>query len=226
MIVETVHSLLVSPNDDLFCIFRAMDETHQYYIGMFSKGENLGLLGAIIEPLDLDLPAVIYWHPGKIWNVQFVCPMHEDCPLIDTGNWTLTKRDPPRELFHMQRRCILVSALFSCSNCHTQSFYRAHDFGILAQLSEECQVPFELQHRSGITKKSLDIVFNGAGSGISFSTLIDQFKSCNNDQNVPSVNQLIRLFLKRFNDREGTYDSTLKTVTGTILSVDHTFKIG
>lgn len=202
-----------------------MDQTHQYYIRMFAKGENLGLLGALIEPLNADLPAVIYWHPGKLWNVEFVCPMHKDCPLIDTEKWTLTKRDPPRELFHMQRSCILVSALFSCSKCHIQSFYRAHDFDILAQLPGECEIPFELQHRSGITKKSLDIVFHGAGSGISFSTLIDQFKSGKNDQKVPSINQIILLFLKRFNNFEGIYDSTLKTVKGTILSVDHTFKI-
>ena len=104
-------------------------------------------------------PPVLLYHPSVQHEMNFHCPIHNDVMLTSTGTWTFNadRSYAPRWLKHFGTNCLLVSHLYHCYMCGSQS-WMAHDALVMQQLPKSNLPKFRLFKRSAVTE---DTFFDG-----------------------------------------------------------------
>ena len=166
--------------------------------------------------------------------------------LEKKGNWN------PRLVYGLGGNIILVQRLYKCISPpglhwpkHT---YLSGSKEILDMMPKTAirQLPIILHHRSVFTIDLLYDIWMNTELGQNFLKISEQLASlnfrkyqqiftlCDNIEksfyadilySFPSNDQLMQIFLEHFETIKHTYSIQMQELTGTVLSLDHTFKV-
>ena len=125
--------------------------------------QNKQFLNTIFEPntYNGDVYSVIYFAPLWETDIQVMCKYHPLCKLEDGGRW-LNKWEH-RTLYDMRRKVFLISRKVICPRC--DSHFKSHDLHILEHLPNYMMPSFLLFHKEGITKRTVDLIWNSVANG-------------------------------------------------------------
>jgi hypothetical protein len=194
-------------------------------------------------------PALILWNPIQSFGQMLKCGKCQDGHLLFCDKWT-NKRHAPRLLYHTGRNVRLVSALYLCGSCNTETF--AHAENVLKQLDGTCDIPFVLFNKSGVTRSVYGTINDCVAAGMTFHSVQDMFRSQaersihreiptlpsdveraesavqhseSDTFKIPSIHMIRDIFMHNFSIKKPGYDRLLASFEPTVISLDHTFEI-
>ena len=193
----------------------------------------------IVEASDNNLLSIILWNPLGNNHVTLHCPTHGRDKLQETGTWTKEGNfRPPRLLYHVGQNCLLVSAVYQCPTCGSNSMYLATHPGVLSQLPTNQAPPFHLFLKCGITRAGYEMIVNATLAGTSFFEIAAMFQRSHGNHaglhgqceggrkhSCPSRQFIKDVFMYDFRLRLPFYEERMKSIQFTDLSIDHTFYI-
>ena len=217
-----------------------LNEKQKIFIDGKIAEHNLNY-GSIIRSQDQELISILLWNPMADQVQSIKCPTHEDEKLRFLGKWThnSTKKGmSPRLLYGVEENTMLVSALYNCQRCENP--YRAHHPSILRQ--QNVGAKFHLFTCSGLTEEAYNLIISLVSSGLTFegiSTTLQRAKGQRlGSQGIaqepmgvpkkfssPSRKLCKDIFIYDFYEKLPFYESTLKKIKPSQVSIDHTFKV-
>lgn len=195
------------------------------------------------------LPPVIVWNPLHQFPLYFSsginCFMCENAgfPIctLHVKNWNICQdvSSQPRILKDIDGIVLLIGINYICDNNHRILSY---DSCILSLFPEHFAIPFALAHRSGFTKRLLDLILAHVEQGLDFSKTVKTIEACHShfithtrshcltDFNYPRISRftITSIFLSSFfQKKEEFFNDNMRSLTcrNGWISIDHTFKI-
>lgn len=123
-----------------------------------------------VEQDDFFMPSVLLWNPYLI-HPQFVPPGSVKCAhcgnYMDMAFWNdgSSESKQPRVLQGTDNIVLLVSAVYTCDKGHK---VLANDEKVLDKFPSNSVIPFHLLHRTGLTRKLVDMCTLFCRQGINF----------------------------------------------------------
>lgn len=136
-------------------------------------------LNGFLESNSYVLPNAVLWEPHQqlpqFFQPEFLCPIcdeHGKVISLKPNGWKdgRLRQQMPRHIFSISGRVLLISCVYSCSAGHE---INGHDLAVLAMITSQGRIPFLLSHKTGVTRKLLEMFVSMVLNGLSFSEVYD-----------------------------------------------------